>query len=260
MRPFAPGVAAIHGLEERRLMTDLAIETAPHVGPASWRDARLSNAEVLHRRLLRLAFDVHDGPMQSLTAVGYGLRELQRKFDARSEAMGERDEVAVRIREMIAELAAAEVALRVLITTLEGSGDAAIDTVDVIAAAETKCFSRRCNAAAEVIVEPAFRPDTHSQAIAIQSVLREALTNIAKHADARNVLVRVQASETEILLEIRDDGRGFDPNAVTPGSIGLKSMSERIGLLGGDLRILSRPGGPSVVTARLRRWQRTPGY
>lgn len=239
-------------------MTDLAIETALRVGPVSWRDTRLSNAEVLHRRLLRLAFDVHDGPMQSLTAVGYGLRELQRTIDARPEWIGEPGVVAHQIREMIAELATAELALRALITTLEGHGDEEIDTVDVIAAAEITRFSRCCNAAVEVIVEPDFRPDTHSQAIAIQYVLREALTNIAKHADAREVLVRIEASETEILLEIRDDGKGFDPKSVMPGRIGLTSMSERISLLGGDLHIRSSPGGPSLVTALLGRWKRPP--
>ena len=118
--------------------------------------------------------------MQSLTAVGYGLRELQRTIDALLDWIGEPGVVAHQIREMIAELATAEVALRALITTLEGHGDEEIDTVDVIAAAEIARFSRCCNAAVEVIVQPDFRPDTHSQAIAIQYVLREALTNVAK--------------------------------------------------------------------------------
>jgi signal transduction histidine kinase len=214
-----------------------------------------SEVEALRRRLVRLAFDVHDGPMQSLTAVGYGLHDLHRDLVAEGGASVPATEVAGRVADLIAELGHAESDLRGLISLLE-HGSPEIDTVDVIAAAELKRFSRYSNANPELIVDPPhFQPDTHSQALAIRSVLREALNNVARHAEAREVLLRIQAGPEGVLVEIGDDGAGFDPDAVSGGSIGLSSMRERVDLLGGSLDVLSRPGGPTVVTALFTRWR-----
>jgi signal transduction histidine kinase len=235
----------------RELATDaeLSASAAPSNGP-------LSETEALRRRLIRLAFDVHDGPMQSLTAIGYGMHELHRQLDSHPPAIENREAVSAQLSAMMAELAAAEAGLRGLISLLE-HGKPEIETVDVIAAAELARFKRYCSAAAELIVEPpTFQPDTHSQAIVIGSLLREALNNIAKHAHARKVLVRLQASSTGMLVEITDDGDGFDPAGVPSASMGLAGMRERVHLLGGSFDILSKPGGPTVVTALLGRWQR----
>jgi signal transduction histidine kinase len=215
-----------------------------------------SEVEALRRRLVRLAFDVHDGPMQSLTAVGYGLHELHRDLAAEPAGGVPAADVADRVGELIAELGHAEGDLRGLISLLE-HGSPEIDTADVIAAAELRRFSRYSDADPELIVDPPhFQPDTHSQALAIRSVLREALNNVARHARAREVLVRIQAGPEGVLVEVADDGVGFDPEAVGGGSLGLGNMRERVDLLGGSLDVLSRPGGPTVVTALFTRWRR----
>jgi signal transduction histidine kinase len=204
---------------------------------------------------MRLAFDVHDGPMQSLTAVGYGLQELRRDLAAHRDGSVAASDVAERVETLLAELAHAESDLRGLISLLE-HGSPEIDTVDVIAAAELARFSRYSEASRELVVNPPhFQPDTHSQALAIRSVLREALNNVARHAQAREVLVRVQAGPDGVLLEVADDGTGFDPEAMGDGSLGLTNMRERVALLGGSLEVLSKPGGPTVVTALFTRWR-----
>jgi signal transduction histidine kinase len=234
-------------------MREFAIDAEPSASAAP-SDGSPSETEALRRRLIRLAFDVHDGPMQSLTAIGYGMHELHRQLDSHPPAIENREAVAAQLSAMMAELAAAEAGLRGLISLLE-HGKPEIETVDVIAAAELTRFKRHCNAVTELIVEPpSFQPDTHSQAIVIGSVLREALNNIAKHAGASKVLVRLQASSTGMLLEITDDGIGFDPSGIRPGSMGLAGMRERVNLLDGSFDILSKPGGPTVVTVLLGRW------
>ena len=72
-------------------------------------------------------------------------------------------------------------------------------------------------------------------------LLQEALTNVARHAGASQVRVRLQRSAKGLRLFIRDNGRGAHPPQ-RPG-VGLHSMAERARSLGGELRILSRPGG-----------------
>ena len=78
---------------------------------------------------------------------------------------------------------------------------------------------------------------------------REALANVAKHAGARRAWVRVEARSGGILVEIRDDGRGFDPAIAHPDHFGLRSMQSRAEELGGLLTIWSTPGEGTVVRA-----------
>ena len=88
-------------------------------------------------------------------------------------------------------------------------------------------------------------PETDSQRIALHRVLREALTNVNKHAGASHVTVRLYEQDDVIYLQVSDDGVGFDP-VVARGrsdSLGLNGMYERLRLLGSELSVDSRPAG-----------------
>jgi signal transduction histidine kinase len=87
-------------------------------------------------------------------------------------------------------------------------------------------------------------PRTEEELFAIG---REALSNVAKHAGARSVTVRVEAHSESVLLEVADDGRGFDCTAARPGHYGLESMRSRAAELGGDLTVASTLGTGTVV-------------
>ncbi len=83
-------------------------------------------------------------------------------------------------------------------------------------------------------------------------VLQEALTNVAKHSGAKTAQVKLAGSPSEIQLQILDSGVGFDPESTgSRGGLGLISMRERIGLLGGELLIESRPSGNTWIKACL---------
>jgi len=73
-------------------------------------------------------------------------------------------------------------------------------------------------------------------------IVSEALTNIARHAQAAQAWVRVKETETQLRLEIHDDGGGFDPEAVEAGHYGLLGMRERARLAGGGLDVSSEQG------------------
>ncbi len=82
-------------------------------------------------------------------------------------------------------------------------------------------------------------------------VLQESLQNVRKHAQAREVTVRLLGRENELKLTVEDPGKGFDLNAARrKGGLGLVSMEERVRLVGGKLSIHSEPGHGTRVEAR----------
>ncbi len=83
-------------------------------------------------------------------------------------------------------------------------------------------------------------------------VVGEALANVRRHARARRVRVALRATGEEIVVEVSDDGAGFDPRQ-TPGSVGLRAMRERTALLNGRLEVLSEPAGGTTVRLRVPR-------
>jgi signal transduction histidine kinase len=84
--------------------------------------------------------------------------------------------------------------------------------------------------------------------VALYRVTQEALNNVARHARATHARVEARLSEAGATLEIRDDGRGFEPGSFGPGHLGLRMMRERAAEIGAELSITSSPGeGTSVV-------------
>ncbi len=73
-------------------------------------------------------------------------------------------------------------------------------------------------------------------------ILQEALSNVRKHAKAQHVWVSCSEQNSNLVLEIRDDGRGFSPEDVSgPSQHGLRGMRERVELIGADFQMISRP-------------------
>src|SRR5579885_1277482 len=93
------------------------------------------------------------------------------------------------------------------------------------------------------------------QAIAVYRIVQEALTNILKHADARQAWVKLAQQNGQLSIQIQDDGRGFKPLALERGrkqdadgrGLGLFGMEERAHLAGGCLRVESKPGQGTTV-------------
>jgi signal transduction histidine kinase len=91
---------------------------------------------------------------------------------------------------------------------------------------------------------------------AVYRLVQEALTNVAKHAGANRVRVAVSESDGELLVEVQDDGAGFDPETASHG-FGLAGMQERVSLAGGMLSVDPDERG-TLVTARLPARRRGP--
>jgi signal transduction histidine kinase len=90
--------------------------------------------------------------------------------------------------------------------------------------------------------------------IVLYRVVQEALTNVARHARASRARVELTETAEAVVLEVHDDGIGFDPAAEQPGGLdhfGLAGMRERVELAGGTWTVWSRPGSGTVLTASL---------
>ncbi len=92
----------------------------------------------------------------------------------------------------------------------------------------------------------------HEGEVAFYRVAQEALTNVAKHANASRVDVMLEGREDSVLLVVEDDGVGFDPSdgSVLDRGVGLLGMRERAALIGADFQIESKPGDGTSIFVR----------
>ena len=202
-------------------------------------------------RLLRLSLDLHDGPMQDLMAVGFSLERLRRDIE---ELPLDTHGLGVQVEGIRDQLSDIEVSLREMAS--EQADRARATSLADLVTDEIARFRRLDDAEVHVDVDETIETETDSQRIVLHRVLREALTNVNKHAQASTVTVRLFESDDVVYLVIRDDGAGFDPSG-HHGGLGLDGMHDRLQLLGSRLDVESRPGGPTTVTAAVRRWRPT---
>jgi signal transduction histidine kinase len=89
------------------------------------------------------------------------------------------------------------------------------------------------------------------RAIGFFRIVQESLTNVGRYAQARSAQISLRQTDGQIVLQVRDDGQGFDPATCDQGrSFGLLGMQERALALGGELTVDSRVGGGTTITAR----------
>jgi signal transduction histidine kinase len=197
----------------------------------------------------RLSRELHDEAGQLLTALKIGLNLIQADLP-KASPLYERTNEAVALTDMTMER------LRTLARDLRPP---ALDTAGLNPTLEGLCheFGRRTRLAIEYTgANLPVLPDRSN--ICLYRFLQEALTNVAKHAQATQVRVKLSASATEVSVVVEDNGRGFDEKAGQlpegqPKGIGLLGMQERLELLGGRLEIVSRTGQGAYLTAHLPR-------
>src|SRR4029077_15291554 len=190
-----------------------------------------------------MSLDLHDGPMQDLTAVGFALDRLRRDVES---LPGESSGLLLQVDGVREQLAVIELSLRKVIdaTGNHVPGSTLASLVD----AEVARFRRLDRAEVQLDADTEVEPATDSQLIALHRVLREALTNVHKHAHAGRVEIRLYEADDVIHLDVTDDGVGFDPSRRgRDGGLGLNGMRERLSLLGSELRVESRTGGPTTI-------------
>ncbi|MVZ91256.1 sensor histidine kinase [Microbacter sp. ANSKLAB05] len=113
--------------------------------------------------------------------------------------------------------------------------------------------------ATESSTEPSAEPPAELAAVLVR-VAQEALANAVRHGAPQRITLTLSGSPTAVVLEIADDGRGFDVAAPrTAASFGLDGMARRVGDLGGRFEVDSEPGSGTVVRAELPVQETAPG-
>ncbi len=210
------------------------------------------------RRLTRLAFDLHDGPVQDVLALAGEVRELKRDLDPfimeshRDLAQGRFDDALSRLTELDRTLRAAAHSLETSSVVSRPLGEIVHGVADT--------FAARTGVECGVVIQGEVDALSDSQRIVIFRAIQEALANAHEHGHASSVSVDVHTHRSATDVSITDDGRGFEvvsdlAKAVQRGRLGIVGISERVRLLGGSLHIDSAPGGPTTLQFSLPRWE-----
>jgi signal transduction histidine kinase len=181
----------------------------------------------------RIARELHDGIVQALFAVGLGLLSV--------EPLAAEEPVRGRLREAVDSIDRVIADLRRYIFGLKPQA-VGMETLGHAVATLAREFEGRTGILTAVDVDP--RLDFTAAAITgeVVQVAREALSNVARHAAATTCRVSLRYEAPLAVLEIDDDGRGFDTEAVPGHGYGLANLRERAGAVGGSVDIASQPG------------------
>ena len=201
---------------------------------------RLVQAQELERT--SLSRELHDEVGQMMTALGMELRNLETLRDSNPAAFEKRME---EIKRLNAD------AMRAIRDLAMGLRPSMLDDLGLEAALEWQGreFSRHTGVPAIVQVNSALDDLSESQRTCIYRVVQEALTNCARHANARNVRVSVCNEKSGIVVVVRDDGVGFSPSL--RGGLGLLGIQERVEALDGKLHISSSVGKGTTVKVEI---------
>ncbi|HTS20516.1 MAG TPA: PAS domain-containing sensor histidine kinase [Casimicrobiaceae bacterium] len=192
----------------------------------------------------RIARELHDELGQSLTA----LKMLA--ASARETAVGD-GPTAAKLAKIESLLDTTVASARRIAADLR---PLMLDDLGLIPAVEwlTEDFSQRHRVACELDVEDPELRLPSAQESAVFRIVQESLTNVARHARARHVVVRLARENSGLAISVSDDGIGFSSDAPrNPNSRGLLGMRERAYLLGGEVHVASGPGRGTIVEVRL---------
>lgn len=200
---------------------------------------RLSNKriDVVEEGMQRISRELHDGICQALMAIKLDLTLLQRQIPA--ELRGTVDDIRAQVIDVVQGVRQMSHLIHPPV----------LDDFGVVAAIESVAEKYRATSELEIRVtapDPTLRCAAPIELMLFRT-FQEALINAVKHAGARLMVVRVALEEDTVVLEINDDGKGFDSRAYfrkPPASagLGLIGMRERVAHFGGVFRVTSRIG------------------
>jgi PAS domain S-box-containing protein len=205
-------------------------------------------SEIRRAERRRIARDLHDIVLQDLSGALQSLRfaHLQAK----------KSRISIDFQEELGALGRASSGLRNAIYDLRHEKEQPfLESVEALVELNQQATPER---EMRLVIEEGFPVSLPAkESVELLRILQEALANIRRHSAARNVEVGLRTDDEAIVIEVADDGRGFDPGSARAG-IGLSSMGERVEGLGGKIEVRSRPGEGTKVMVRVPVGDGTP--
>lgn len=201
-------------------------------------------SEAIYEERQRMARELHD----SVTQVFYGI-ELEANSARALLKRGDNEQVGQQI-EGILQLAEAGLAeMRALLLELRPES---LETEGLVGALQKQRAALQVRYNLKIETELGQEPDLPVETKEVlYRIAQEALQNVVKHGQATKINLRLIYNPDLVILEVEDDGRGFDPAGAFPGHMGLITMNERARKLGGTLFIESEPGQGTHVFASI---------
>ncbi|PWT75503.1 MAG: hypothetical protein C5B60_05225 [Chloroflexi bacterium] len=191
----------------------------------------------------KLARELHDSVSQALYSISLGVHTARALLD-RDPAL-----VAEPLDYVLGLAKAGLAEMRALIFELRPES---LETEGLVSALSKQGAALQVRHEVAVSLDLCMEPDIPlSVKQDLYRIAQEALHNSVKHAQAHLVDLCLRQTSEAIILQVRDDGVGFDPAGAFPGHLGLRSMEERIKRLAGTLSIESTPGHGVAITARV---------
>jgi signal transduction histidine kinase len=213
--------------------------------------ARVRNSAAIAEERGRVARDVHDGVLQSLTSVALRLETARRQLETKPEV------AAVGIQELQNMILLEQQSLRSFVRQLQGDAVQSDSGLSDLLTELVRRLERQWDLRIKlnILLEPGRVNTVIPPRLAreIYQMVREALVNVARHAQASQAWVSLDATDEEAQLMVVDDGTGFPSigymehaDLVRHGR-GPRMLTARVGALGGSLSIASSPGGARLT-------------
>src|SRR5690606_9944391 len=195
----------------------------------------------------KLARDLHDGPTQTVSAIAMRINYISRLLERDpAQVPSELRRVEELARNTVKEIRHMLFLLRPLVLETQGIGAALQQLGEKMLETHNQKVAVRLGRDVEGLL------DAHKQGVLFY-IVEEAVNNARKHAKADLITVTMGRKDQMLICQIKDNGVGFDPQAVNTnyekrGSLGMVNMRERVALLEGTFRIDSAPGKGTTVT------------
>lgn len=231
-------------ITERKIAEDSLLKSRELLRSLS---ARLAEVEEAERK--KLAMELHDMVGQNLTALGINLNIIRSQISGAGS-----DLIESRLKDSLLLVERTALCIRDVMSELRPM---VMDDYGLMAALRWygERFSARTGLAVTVKGDALKSRLSHTSETALFRIVQEALTNVAKHAQAGRVIIELDELENTVHLTVSDDGMGFDPYALRQmgdhTGWGLITMEERAVAAGGKFRIESCPGSGTRITIKV---------
>ena len=195
----------------------------------------------------RIALEIHDELGQFLTALKMEIHLLKKKISENKIAADGQNELNDKIRELSQLIDTTIASVRRISTDLRPP---ILDDLGLVAAIDWQAreFQRRTSIPCVLSTNIENTNLNSDFSTAIFRIFQEALTNITRHAEAKNVAVKLERKNQKLILRVEDNGKGFKPDYIKENhSLGILGMQERARLIGGDLNVFKGNGSGTIV-------------